>query len=273
MDLETMGFEDVDFTPEPEDVDIEPSAEDPADEIEEPQTEEIIEEEPKTDPAAGDQGAAPKEDLIEIVYNGETKKLTRAEAVTLAQKGMNYDHIKEEHDRRAEAVKVLENLAKSVNQPLEEYIKTVSERMEREDAKKRVKDLMAKHNCNEETARLIDSLKQEHRREMDSFGNVQEKLTNLEAERAAQRIWQAFAKDHPEYTAYNELPEEVQLSVRSGKPLEDAFNAYEVKQLREKLAKGEQQKKNKEKAPGRTKDAGSSAAETDPFMKGFLGNF
>lgn len=273
MDLENMGFEGVDFTPEPEDADLGSPAEEIEEEVENTQTGENDEKEQTQDPAAADQGAAPQEDLLEIVYNGEPKKLTRAEAVALAQKGMNYDKIKEENDRRGSAVKLLENLARSVNQPLDEYIKTLSARIEKADADKRIKDIMTEHGCNEETARLIDSLKQDHRREMESFGDVKDKLSQLTAEREAIRIWSEFAKDHSEYTNYNDLPEEVRLAVKNGKTLEDAFNAYEVRQLREQLARGEQQKKNKQKAPGSVKDSGTSAAETDPFMKGFLGNF
>ena len=108
---------------------------------------------------------------------------------------------------------------------------------------------------------------------MENVSELQSELSQIKAERAAERIWSSFAKDHPEYKTYGQLPEEVRLQVKAGKTLEDAYNAYEVKQLKEKLEKGEQQKKNKTKTPGSSKDAGASAAEMDPFMRGFLGNF
>lgn len=42
---------------------------------------------------------AAEEFQLQVKYNGESKMLSREEAVTLAQKGMNYDHVKQQLDQ------------------------------------------------------------------------------------------------------------------------------------------------------------------------------
>lgn len=256
-------LEALDFTPEEETTaeEAEPTEEAPA---EEPETTEA--------PAEEAHEEQPQE-TFEIEHGGETKKLTREEMNALAKKGMEYDTLKAENARNAGSVRVLERLAKQSNQSVEEYLKTVSDRLEKADEAQRLKDLMQTHGIDEKTARIIDGINREHRKKEENYGAVNDRLNELEAERGAREIWTNFTREHTEYKTYAELPEEVRLAVRTGKSLEDAYNAYEVKHLKEQIKKGEQNEKNRKNAPGSAKDMGAEDFEKDPFMKGFLGNF
>lgn len=72
-------------------------------EYEEPQQEEFTPEppEPQEPPPAENPPAEPRK--LKVKYNGMESEITEDEAVTLSQKGMNYDHVREDLDKtRAE---------------------------------------------------------------------------------------------------------------------------------------------------------------------------
>lgn len=268
---ENMDFE-FELTPEfVEGAEVEEPAEESAETEEESETE--------TEDAEN-QSETEDGESLEIKYNGETKRISRDEARTLAQKGMNYDHIKSQHDslkeeneRLSGAAKVLERLARNANQSPEEYLKSLNDRLAAEEEKRQIKDVMTKYGVDEKTARRINQDHRENSRQYEDYSSVKQKLAELELRDKARDTWMSFVREHPEIKTYDELPEEVKLQVKQGKDLTDAYNAYEIKQLRDKLAKGERQAKNKENSAGSVKDSGSSATETDPFLKGFLGNY
>ena len=271
-EVENMDFE-FDFTPsimDEEESGESVAEEEISEEAEQPETKAEQEEQPEE---AENQGEPKEEVLLEIKYNGELKKITLDEARTLAQKGMNYDHIKTENERLSGSAKVLERLAKAVNQSPEEYLNTLNARLAADEEKQQIKDVMTKYGVNEETAKRIHQDRKENAKQQEDYSSIKNKLFDMEIQEKARQIWADFTKEHPEIKNYNSLPEEVQLAVKAGKDLTDAYNAYEIKQLKEKLAKSERQEKNKGKSTGSMKDSGSSAAETDPFLKGFLGNF
>lgn len=215
------------------------------------------------------------EESFELEQDGEVKKLSREEVLALAKKGMGYDTIKAEHDRLAdsEAVKLMDRLAKAANQTPDEYMKTVTARLAKADETRLKKEIMERYGVNEKTALELVKQEQEREKERETQESLKSELNALKARQAAQDIWVAFIKAHPEVTSYDALPEEVRLQVKAGKELEDAYNAYEVKQLRDRMDREARQTKNKEKAPGSTKDAGSAGNDADDFLKGFLGDY
>lgn len=75
--------------------------------------------------ASQDAKPAEQEDTIRIKYNGEMIDLPLSEAVVLAQKGMNYDHMLSERERESAA---LSRMAAEAGLSLGEYLSLVEER-------------------------------------------------------------------------------------------------------------------------------------------------
>lgn len=131
-------WDDVDLSdvlPTEEEVAEEPKeeSEEEAQEVEEPKEEEKEQPIPEFD--------------FEIIYNGAKQKLTKEEAISLAQKGMDYDRIRSDHD-------FLKEFADKAGQSVEEYKASLIEKA-RDFG---IQQLMEEENISEKVAtELYDS--------------------------------------------------------------------------------------------------------------------
>ena len=216
-------------------------------------------------------------DGLEVNYLGETKKLTRQEAKELAQKGMNYDHVKEQLDamRNNALYKAAAASAKSAGMTEEEFAAQLSGQLKDREINKIAKE----RSVDEETARAIyedgvkanAKLKQAEQTADDLKGELDElreyKRVN-EIREEMRRQWKEFTSAHPDIRTLDDLPQEVSDAVKGGEELETAYNRYELNKLKDQLSRQQAKAKSAGSARGTADEE-----EGDFFLRGFRGNY
>ena len=228
-------------------------AEEPVDQQEKEMTDALGEGEQPAEPEA-----APAEQTVTITHLGQAQEIPLSEAVALAQKGMDYDHVRQERDelRQAPAWEVMDYFAARSGQTREEYIQTLRDQMEQ--------DQLAQYTAqgvDEQTAKTLLELKQFKERQ-------EEEARKKEEEEKKKEEYHRFFESYPDVNPAD-TPDDVWQQVGQGESLLGAYRSYENAQLKAKLAALEQNEKNKQAAVGSLAgEAGQD--EVDPFLQGFL---
>ena len=179
------------------------------------------------------------------------------EAITLAQKGMNYDHLKGDYEnlKNSDELKLLNELAAENGlKSGKEYLAQVREKARQEKLAKRIDEL--------ET----EGVPSEHAKKMAELemGQPQAKEPSPFLE---------LFKKYPETQAWDDLskfPDEVREAVKNG---ENPVVAYAEHKARQALAERDQllaKERAKEQTTG-SLTTHATEVEPDPFLKGFLG--
>lgn len=224
---------------EPEDQDTNGAGEDG----QEPEAEALAEEEPK----------------YKVNFLGEEKELPVSELVTAAQKGMNYDHVKKELEslkaiasERESAYQVMEQMAKTSGMTMEQYLNVCRNTLE----ESRIRTQVEKGVPEEVAKRLLELEEKETLRE------EAERAQKAEAQK--QEAYADLLREYPELTS---LPDEVAAAVAGGETPLNAYRAYELKQVKHRLAVLEKANENKNRSVGSVQ--GDSPEEVDDFLAGF----
>lgn len=254
------------------------------------------ENQPATEPAdASDTekpGETPKpsDDSLELKYMGETRRVGRNEAIVLAQKGMDYDRIRQERDDmskelnelRPEKQKLteyegfLDKLARSVGMDIPGMIdSTLAKMLVAEEQKKG-------NTITEEFARQriqFDREKAEYEKQKNQSATKapeeskpaeQPAKTKADDAAAARRNDEAaaFLKAYPDLDPKT-LPKEVlDKWWDGGEPLITAYTTYENKRLKAENEALKQNNKNSERSTGSVQSAGAGRAK-DAFDEGW----
>lgn len=242
----------------------------PAEESEE-QTEET--EQPEEDPAQ--EPKAEPEELFDLKFNKEIRKVNRQEVTELAQKGLNHDRILEQRDHlqqeNAELLKfkqeneaiigLLDAAAQKSGTDRNTFLQSVRENayvsqgLSRDAAHERVlrEDVEQRLSRTEQLEAAKDKGQQEQ-------------------EQARQQDIERFLKIYKDVDP-NTIPKEVWDDVRNGETLVFAYGRYENRQLAESNRKLQesinalkQNEKNKQKSIGSAKTEGKETAK-DPFLE------
>lgn len=202
---------------------------------------------------------------FELKRMGETRTVGRAEVITLAQKGMDYDHIRGERDtarsRLAELEGFLNELAQPGGMSIEDLIDST-----------RADVLAAKENIDKSVA--LQRVKLE--RDRKAFEAEKQNASREQERKSAEekRIEEAclrFAKDFPDVEP-KDIPKDVwDKVIKEGRDLSSVYSLHEnkrlkeeVKALREKAATAEKNNKNKSRSTGSQRTSGASK-EMDAF--------
>lgn len=216
--------------------------------------------------------AEPKADPPFVLKHlDEVKEVNRDEVIELAQKGLDYDRIRQKYDAGKEAIEWHAANADSVRW-LEEIAKeqgmTFGQLVDSTRAQ-----IMA--NRTGQPLSVCQGIVANERRaaELEAERKALESKTsesNAEAERQAkmEADIQAFTKAYPEQAKNPEsLPKEVWDAVHKGDTLLNAYRAYENKQLKAQLEKEKKdaerralEEKNKARSTGSQSTAGSKSA-------------
>ena len=210
---------------------------------------------------------------LDIRYNGQNQKLTREEATTLAQKGMNYDKIYNQLQSALNnpALKVIESNAKKAGLSVDDYVNRMAQ----------FQDTMSINqiasNFKKENPDVSDAVANQYAREV--FKNQQAEQARKDADKAKadadaenNRLYaevQAFNQRFPDVDIEH-LPNEVVDDINAGIPLMEAYLIYENQQLRNRVANNETNAKNRANAVGKV-SANVSDDGVDPFVQGLLG--
>lgn len=213
---------------------------------------------------------------LRVKYNGKEREITIEEAITLAQKGMNYDKVAEERDRlrgNEKATRVMENFAKLNNMTLDQYADFLETQQKTVSIQREMQDIQSKHpDVPDDLAREIAELRAETKRK--EFA-AQEEARQKEEEAAAQKPWLDFIREYPNMKDIKDLPEDVLDGIKDGLTPTEAMLRHErkekereIEELKKRLETQEKNKANKKKAVG---SAASSAEgkSAEPFLEGF----
>lgn len=213
-----------------------------------------------TAPKEGAQAAGTKpaeaDQLFELKHLGEVKKVGKDEIVTLAQKGLDYEHIRQERDSNKVYRDFLQELADKQKTTPESLMDTIRANLLVEDEK------AAGRTMDQATA--LERVKFD--RERKAFETERQKGTEQqeqETEAAKQRRdgFLQFAREYPKVDVKT-IPKEVWEKVNAGGNLADAYARYENRVLREENEKLKQNQSNKEKSTGSRKTAGAPSKDS-----------
>ena len=220
-------------------------------------------------------GKPDEEPFLDIKYNGAEEHLTKEEAVTLAQKGRNYDKIMEKYNSLANspALKIINEQAKRANMSVDDYVSRLQEFQRKSDQNRIAQKFREDHPDADDD--VVDAyaeqayqnqLAQEKQQEEKQAADAQKNL-----EETAKRMLDAFVQEYPDVDVTN-LPEEVKVDIdQNGMSLLDAYRAYDLKLTKQALAAERQNKSNRATATGALSDNKGSVESNDPFIQGLLG--
>ena len=214
-------------------------------------------------------------DQFSLKHLDETRTVDREEVIALAQKGLDYDRIREKYDaaketvdwyeKNQDSVRFLEDLAKEQGMTLGEMVDATRAQIMANRTKQSLevcKGIIANERKALELERRQKAIESSGK-EADAQAKAKEKM---EAD------VKAFAAAYPEQAKDpNAIPKEVWDAVHQGETLVNAYRAYENKQLKEQLArekaeaeKRKQEEKNKARSTGSQRSAGRKS-DMDEF--------
>lgn len=211
-----------------------------------------------------------------LKYKGQEEQYTREQLMELAQKGRDYDGLREDRDRLRDhhpALELIDRYAARNNMTREQYLEFAQRRADEDEAAPVVRQLMEAGTPEAVARELALRRLQETRGQARRQQEQQAAQTREEQQRNAEAEKQAGYRALVDYANQNgidlsKLPQEVLRDINAGmKPLE-AYLRYENASLRLERSQREQNEKNKDKNPGRVNDK-APAAVKDPFDDAF----
>jgi len=208
-----------------------------------------------TAPEEGAQAAEAKpaeaDQLFELKHLGEVKKVGKDEIVTLAQKGLDYEHIRQERDGNKVYRDFLQELADKQKTTPESLMDTIRANLLVEDEK------AAGRTMDQATALERVKLGRERKEfEAERQKGTAQQEQETETEKRRRDGFLQFAREYPKVDVKT-IPKEVWEKVNAGGNLADAYARYESRVLREENEKLKQNQSNKEKSTGSRKTAGA----------------
>lgn len=190
--------------------------------------------------------------LYEITYLGNKEQLTLEQMTELAQKGRDYDHIRQERDKlKGESGRQLDFLKKLADKAGV----SVEEQIELTEAMWLMDEEAAKGNTISEAEALLRV-----QRDRGKTSEAAENAGDSEAPSGFNEQVDRFLKVYPDVTG-DQIPQEVwDETKRNGGDLLVAYQAYMIKTLKAENAKNVQEKtnnKNKTRSTGPLNSAGA----------------
>ena len=283
--VETDTTEDDEVTEDDAAEESDPDEEDAEDAEEEEESDEEESEEEAED-AEEKPAEAEAEQTFTIKVNKEEKQVTLEEMTTLAQKGADYDRVKEQHaksqqtiqdlqaklsqfDGREDILNVLDIVAEKTGTKLEDLAEMLYVSVRRQAG------------ASEDVAKEeLKSAKLE--KELNGIKAQQNKAQQQkeDAQTRAQRELEDFQKEYPNVNLTDELVNQLAPDLKKGTSLTAAYRKLEKTQaeariadLERQLAAKKQNDQNKKSSPGSQKDRGGrrTKSDYDDFEKALFG--
>ena len=200
--------------------------------------------------------ASAQPDKTILMYNGNNVALTLDELKTNAQKGLNYDHVKDERDKFQAGYNILEQYAEMYGVSVDDYISSLSGELSDAQARKYAEE----NNVSENGAKTILELQ----KKLAKYENSEKQADRKEDTRTE---FHNFLSSNPSVDP-SKLPQEFFTNyINEGMSFEMAFAKIENKQLKEQLAALQKNEENKQKAVGSAKSEANNVS-TDAFLEG-----
>lgn len=222
-----------------------------------------------------------QEETFTLKVNKEEKTYSREEVIALAQKGADYDRVKEQLGQsrqentdlqgkiseQQEAMEVLNELAKDAGTDLSGLLKNLRIGM------------LKKQGLSEEAAseRLLRLETEKENAALKAAAAVQPKAEETGADRAKRELAE-FREEYPNIDLSKDLLDKLMPDVQGGTPLIKAYQKYEssqkdaqIAELQRQLEAEKQNRTNRTASPGSQKDSGGKRTKSDfdDFMEAF----
>lgn len=256
-----------------EDEDSDDEAEDAAEDDEDDSDEDDSEEDDAEEEEPADDTDEDKTFTLKV--NKEERKVTLEEMTTLAQKGADYDRVKEQNTKSQQTIQDLQaqlegfNSRKNVLDMLD-IISAKSGTSADELMESIYLSVRKSAGVSEETAREeLKSAKLE--KELNGYKAKQEAAPKeKDAETRANRELEEFRQNFPDVALSEELVQKLIPDVQKGMSLSAAYRKMEkaqtdarIRDLEQQLAAKKQNDKNKKRSPGSQKDSGGRRTRSD----------
>jgi hypothetical protein len=208
-----------------------------------------------------------------LKVNKEEKQVSRDEVITRAQKGMDYDRVKEQNAKHQQTISDLQSKLdgfssqQSVLDILDNIAQKSGSTME-QLAESLYVNFRKSAGISEDTAREeLKNAKLE--KELNSYKaqKTQQQEKESDAETRAKRDLEEFAREYPDVTLSEEMVDKLLPDIQNGMSLSAAYRKYEkakdaerIADLERKVANQAQAKKNKAKAVGSKRDSGAGSS-------------
>lgn len=212
--------------------------------------------------------------FMTVKYNGEEQGLSQDEAITYAQKGMNYDKVygQLEQMRNDPIRRVFEEQAQRAGLSLNEYAERLDQ-FQRESAINRLANTFMDENpdATEDIARKYA----EAQYNSTLAQNEREQANSIAQEEANRQQWamsqiEAFQRAYPDVDIRT-LPQDVIDEINAGESLLSAYRAHENREMKETITALRQNRYNEETSTGTLSNNSKQEGGGDPFLDGLLG--
>lgn len=221
-----------------------------------------------------------QEETFTLKVNKEEKTYSREEVIALAQKGADYDRVKEQLGQsrqentdlqgkiseQQEAMEVLNELAKDAGTDLPGLLKNLRIGMLRKQG-------LSEDAANERLLRLAAE-----KENASLKAAVEQPKTEESGADRAKRELAEFREEYPDVELGKELLDKLMSDVQGGMPLLKAYKKYEsnqkdaqIAELQRQLEAEKQNRTNRAASPGSQKDSGGKRTKSDfdDFMEAF----
>lgn len=206
-----------------------------------------------------EQGTPPEADLsFELKHLGEVRKVNKDEIITLAQKGLDYDRIREKLAANTERNESIEALAKEMGVTTDDFIESAwlsfyqSKGLDADTAREKAAIAKEKREIAREKAAKAEAEKQ-----------LQSEEAAKQAEEARkQKEFTSFIAKRPDVKA-EDIPPAVWADFKSGMPLLAAYALYENAKLKTELEAAKKNAANAAKSTGSKATAGNKTGGND----------
>lgn len=278
------------------DTEAEDVTDDIANEVDEPTDDETAEEEaaPETDeadPAESEDGEADKDDTeteseketdqFTLKYLGEEKSVSRDEVVTLAQKGMDYDRIRQKHEELNTEFAALKTDKAKTDETID-FLRDLAQEQGFSDVNSFINETRAsliaeKEGIDISVARKRIELDRKEKELAEKEARISAEKTEKEsAEEAARKEQEKQQKDFLDFANEykdikpDDIPKEVWKIYSKGDcTLVQAYMKHENAQLKAQIAAEKKNAENKQRSTGSVTSAGKPTGKTDPFIEGW----
>lgn len=195
---------------------------------------------------------ADQPELFTLKNRDETRQVTREEVTALAQKGWDYDTVRQERDQLRQyrqeadpALELVKSYAQRNHMSVPEYLDYCrrQELMAGGMSEQAATERLSLEKERTELDRQRSQLDEQKRAEEDKIRQVQEQA------QARQRDIQAFYQAYPGVDP-KAIPQEVWNAVREGQSLTNAYTMHENRRLQAELAAERQNRHNSAASPG-----------------------
>lgn len=234
----------------------------------------------------GDSGNTDADKTFTIKVNKEERKVTLEEMTTLAQKGADYDRVKEQNTKHQQTITDLQSKLEGVSsqQAVLDILGTIAQKSNstlEQLAESLYINFRKSAGASEDVAREeLKSAKLE--KELNSYKakQTQQQEQETDAEARAKRDLEDFAREYPDVELTEELVDKLVPDIQNGMSLSAAYRKHEkaqdsarIAELERQLAAKAQNDKNKKRSPGSQRDSGgrSPKSDYDVFEKALFG--